>query len=114
MTPESPGFAAAVRVARRALAERIAARDSEERRTSIDTGAVTVTDAAPITVQRATPPPVSPPKSKSKGRPRNRRVMRFMARTALTLVAVLLAVLSRRLAIHRRRFDFDRRMRLLV
>ena len=41
MTPENPGFAAAVRVARRALAERIAARAAEKRQTPTDPGAVT-------------------------------------------------------------------------
>ena len=39
MTPEHPGFAAAVRVARRALAERIAAR-AADRKTPTDTTAV--------------------------------------------------------------------------
>jgi hypothetical protein len=39
MTPENPGFAAAVRVARRALAERIAAR-AADRKTPMDTNAV--------------------------------------------------------------------------
>jgi hypothetical protein len=48
MTPDHPGFAAAVRVATRALAERIAA-ITREGRTSPCTRAVT--DAAPITVQ---------------------------------------------------------------
>jgi hypothetical protein len=39
MTPEHPGFAAAVRVARRALAERIAA-SATDRKTPVDTTAV--------------------------------------------------------------------------
>jgi hypothetical protein len=42
MTPEHPGFAAAVRVARRALAERIAAA-ATDRKTPTDTAA-----AAPV------------------------------------------------------------------
>ncbi len=49
MTPEHPGFAAAVRVARRALAERIAA-SAAEKKTPTDTAAVAPvpTSAPPV------------------------------------------------------------------
>jgi hypothetical protein len=48
MTPEHPGFAAAVRVAKRALAERIAAKAAADRETSPDaTAAAPVRTSAP-------------------------------------------------------------------
>jgi hypothetical protein len=52
MTQDSPAFAAAVRVARRALAERIAARTSEER---------TLTDTSAATASKAIVPTQLPP-----------------------------------------------------
>jgi hypothetical protein len=51
MPQNQPGFAIAVRVARRALAERIAAISGQDR-VSIGIGAVTFTDTARIIEQR--------------------------------------------------------------
>jgi hypothetical protein len=47
MTPENPGFAAAVRVARRALAERIAARATDKKTPTDTTAAAPVPTSVP-------------------------------------------------------------------
>ena len=101
MTPDHPGFAAAVCAARRDLAERIAARGSHGR-TSIGTSAAAATAATPIvTVQ----PAGLPPAVCTKRLPLEAGAS-FAALTALTLVAVLLVAIVRRWSpIRRRRLD---------
>jgi hypothetical protein len=54
MTPDNPGFAAAVRVARRVLAERIAAKASDERVVSDMSAAVPGTPINPKAVPSST------------------------------------------------------------
>jgi len=57
MTPEDPGFAAAVRVAKRTLAERIAARATHGQ-TPVDTTAVA--PASPLVEPLPRQPPANP------------------------------------------------------